>query len=103
MKKRMLLLKEKVVPLETYWKFKSITTPDDDMRLLEIVTEHEKKSATETNQSTKHHEQVLSVQNAFLRNSKSLVSSMEDLKNTWKVSTDARRFIHQLEVWLHHL
>ena len=73
------------------------------MRLVEIVTEHEKKSATETNQSTKHNEQVLSVRNSFLRSLKSpLLVPWKTLK-TPESSTDAGKFIHLLEVRLHHL
>ena len=49
-----------------------------------MVTEYEGQSAPEKKQSTKHHEQVPSVQNAFLKNVKSLVSSMEDLGNPFK-------------------
>ena len=49
-----------------------------------MVTEYESQSAPEKKQSTKHHEQVPSVQNAFLKNVKSLVSSMEDLGNPFK-------------------
>ena len=49
-----------------------------------MVTEYEDQSAPEKKQSTKHHDQVPSVQNAFLKNVKSLVSSMEDLGNPFK-------------------
>ena len=49
-----------------------------------MVTEYEGQSAPEKKLSTKHHEQVPSVQNAFLKNVKSLVSSVEDLGNPFK-------------------
>ena len=49
-----------------------------------MATEYEGQSAPEKKQSTKHHEQVPSVQNAFLKNVKSLVSSVEDLGNPFK-------------------
>ena len=83
-KKRMLLLKEKVGPLDLQ-KIQEHYDTGWWHEIARTVTEHEKKSATETNQSTKHNEQVLSVRNAFLRNLNSLVSSTEDLENTRKV------------------
>lgn len=49
-----------------------------------MVTEFESQSTTGIKQSTKHNKQVLSVQNAFLRNVKSLVSTMEELGNPFK-------------------
>ena len=50
-----------------------------------MVTESDEgQSAPEKKQSTKHHEQVPSVQNSFLKNVKSLVSSVEDLGNQFK-------------------
>ena len=49
-----------------------------------MVTEYEGQSAPEKKQSPKHHEQVPSVQNSFLKNVKSLVSYVEDLGNPFK-------------------
>jgi len=48
-----------------------------------IVTEYEEQSSS-GNMSTKNHEQVPSVQNAFLKNVKNLLNMMEGLGNPFK-------------------
>lgn len=49
-----------------------------------MVREYEEQSAPEKKESTKHHEQVPSLQNTFLKNVKSLVNAVEELGNPFK-------------------
>ena len=85
-KKRTLLLQETVGPLDLQ-KIQEYYDTGWWHEIARIATEHEKKSATETHQSTRHNEQALSVRNAFLRNLKLKVLSVQwkTLKKTRKV------------------
>ncbi|KAK3734698.1 hypothetical protein QZH41_002108 [Actinostola sp. cb2023] len=52
--------------------------------LARMINEYEGQLSREKNQQRKHHEQVPSIQNAFLKNVKSLVNVIEDLGNPFK-------------------
>jgi hypothetical protein len=52
--------------------------------LSRMINEYEVQLHREKHQQTKHHEQVPSIQNAFLKNVKNLVNVIEDLGNPFK-------------------